>query len=207
MTAPAIGEDVPANWSVLSTQPHYRGSVFSVRTDRVAMQDGETADRDVVEHPGAVAVLAIDDRDRVLMVRQYRHPVGMLLWELPAGLRDVDGEPPLATARRELLEETGHRASGWLTLVDFFTSPGMSTERIRIFLARGVTEVPAAQRTFAPRHEEASMQVAWMPIEAAVGSIFAGQLHNPTAVVGILAAYAARSDGFATLRAADAPEG
>ncbi len=85
----------------------------------------------------------------------------------------------------------------WLTLVDFFTSPGMSSERIRIFLARGLTEVPASQRNFAPRHEEATMEVAWMPLETALGGIFAGHLHNPTAVVGILAAYAARSDGFA----------
>ncbi len=206
MTSLPIG-DVPECWPVLSTLPRYRGGVFSVRTDRVAMPDGEAADRDVVEHPGAVGVLAIDDSERVLMVRQYRHPVGRFLWELPAGLRDVNGEPPLATGRRELLEETGCRASSWLTLVDFFTSPGMSSERIRIFLARGLTEVPAAQRVFTPRHEEASMQVAWVPLEEAVGGIFAGHVHNPTAVVGILAAYAARSDGFATLRAADAPEG
>ncbi|HUK69670.1 MAG TPA: NUDIX hydrolase [Streptosporangiaceae bacterium] len=206
MTDPPIA-DVPACWQVLSTTMRYAGSVFSVRTDRVAMQDGEVADRDVVRHPGAVAVVAIDGGERVLMVRQYRHPVSRLLWELPAGLRDVDGEPPLATAKRELLEETGYRASGWLTLVDFFTSPGMSNERIRIFLARGPTEVPMADRDFAPRHEEASMQVAWVPLEDAVRGIFAGHLHNPTAVVGILSAYAARSDGFATLRSADAPEG
>ncbi|HKB29588.1 MAG TPA: NUDIX hydrolase [Streptosporangiaceae bacterium] len=206
MTAPPLG-DIPTCWQVRDTLPRYHGSVFSVRTDWVVMPDGEVADRDVVEHPGAVAVLAIDDGGQVLMVQQYRHAVRRSLWELPAGLRDVDGEAPLAAARRELLEETGYRASDWLTLVDFFTSPGMSNERIRIFLARGLTEVPAAQRHFAPRHEEASMQVAWVPLDTAVSGIFAGQIHNPTAVVGILAAYAARPGGFAALRAADAPEG
>ncbi len=199
--------DAAECWPVLSSALGYQGSVFTVRTDVVAMADDETAERDVVEHPGAVAVLAIDTEHRALMIRQYRHPVRRLLWELPAGLRDVEGEPPLTTAIRELLEETGYRASGWHTLVDFFTSPGMSNERIRIFLARGLTEVPTSERNFSPRHEEASLQLAWVPLEHAVGGILAGQLHNPTAVVGILAAYAARSDGFAALRSADAPEG
>ncbi len=206
MTGQVIS-DVPEHWARLSTVSHFRGHVFGVRTDHVSMPDGKAADRDVVEHPGAVAVLAIDESDRVLMIRQYRHAVARLLWELPAGLRDVDGEPPLATAQRELTEETGYRATRWLTLVDFFTTPGMSDERIRIFLARGLTEVPAAERAFTPEHEEASMQVAWVPLEEAVRGIIAGRLHNPTAVVGILAAYATRSDGFATLRGVDASEG
>jgi 8-oxo-dGDP phosphatase len=206
MTEPPIA-DLPECWPVQRTVPRYTGSVFGVRTDWVAMPDGDVADRDVVRHPGAVAVLAIDDSEQVLMVRQYRHPVGHLLWELPAGLRDVDSEAPLVTAQRELFEETGYRAAQWRTLVDFFTSPGMSSERVRIFLARGMSEVPAAERHFAPRHEEASMRVAWIPLEAAVAGVFAGHLHNPTAVVGILAAYAARPGGFAALRAADAAEG
>jgi ADP-ribose pyrophosphatase len=141
------------------------------------------------------------------MIQQYRHPAGALLWELPAGLRDVDGEPPLVTAQRELLEETGYRAAGWLVLTDFFTTPGSSSERIRIFLARGLSEVPVAERTFTAEHEEASMQLAWVPIDEAVRGIIAGHIHSPTAVVGILAAYATRSDGFASLRGVDAPEG
>ncbi|MGE5289089.1 MAG: NUDIX domain-containing protein [Micromonosporaceae bacterium] len=206
MTDPAI-RDVPERWPALSTEERFRGHIFSVRTDRVGMPGGEAADRDVVEHPGAVAVLALDEAERVLMIRQYRHPAGMSLWELPAGLRDVDGEPLLATAERELGEETGYRAGDWLTLADYFTTPGMSSERVRVFLARGVTEIPPAERTFTARHEEASMQVAWVPLDDAVSGVIAGHVHSPTAVVGILAAYAARAKGFATLRGAGAPEG
>jgi len=206
MTATPVS-DVPARWPTLSTARRFQGRVFSVRTDRVVMPDGEAADRDVVEHPGAVAVLALDDAERVLLIRQYRHPVGRLLWELPAGLRDVDGEQPLATAQRELMEEAAFRATSWLTLVDFLTTPGMSDERVRIFLARGLSEIPDAERDFTARHEEARLEVAWLPLDDAVNAVVAGRLHNPTAVVGILASYAARSDRFATLRSVDAPEG
>ncbi len=152
-------------------------------------------------------MLALDDAERVLLIRQYRHPVGRLLWELPAGLRDVDGEQPLATAQRELMEEAAFRATSWLTLVDFLTTPGMSDERVRIFLARGLSEIPDAERDFTARHEEARLEVAWLPLDDAVNAVVAGRLHNPTAVVGILASYAARSDRFATLRSVDAPEG
>jgi ADP-ribose pyrophosphatase len=170
------------------------------------MPDGEVAARDVVVHPGAVAVLALDGHDRVLMIRQYRHPAGRLLWELPAGLRDVDGEPPLATAQRELAEETGWRAQTWHTLADCFTSPGMSSERIRVFLARGVSEVPPAERDFTPVQEEACIEIAWVPLDDAAGAVLGGDIHNQTTAVGILAAYAARADGFAGLRDPRAPE-
>jgi ADP-ribose pyrophosphatase len=170
------------------------------------MEDGAVAARDVVVHPGAVAVLALDGQDRVLMVCQYRHPVGRLLWELPAGLRDVDGEPPLATAQRELAEETGWRADLWKTLADCFTSPGMTSERIRIFLARGVSEIPPAERDFTPVHEEAGIELAWVPLDDAVAAVLGGGVHNQTAAVGILAAYAARADRFAGLRDPRAPE-
>ena len=206
MTSPRVS-DVPATWPTLSTVSQFEGRVFSVRTDRVRMPGDEPADRDVVEHPGAVAVLALDEAERVLLIRQYRHPVHRFLWELPAGLRDVAGEPPLATARRELREEASYRAADWHTLADFFTTPGMSDERVRIYLARGLSEIPAAERNFTARHEEAGMQVTWMPLDAAVRAVLAGQLHNPTAVVGILASYAARSGRFASLRSVDAPEG
>lgn len=170
------------------------------------MEDGTVAARDVVVHPGAVAVLALDIHDQVLLVHQYRHPVGRLLWELPAGLRDINGEPPLATAQRELAEESGWRADSWMTLADCFTSPGMSSERIRIYLARGVTEIPPAERDFTRVHEEASIEVAWVPLDDAAGAVLSGDIHNQTAAVGILAAYTARADGFAGLRDPRAPQ-
>jgi ADP-ribose pyrophosphatase len=170
------------------------------------MPDNHLAERDVVQHPGAVAVLALDDAERVLMIRQYRHPVGRLLWEIPAGLRDVAGEDPWVTAQRELLEETGYRARDWRVLVDYFTSPGFSTERLRIFLARGVEEVPEVERTYVRHDEEAQLVTAWLSMQEAVQVVLAGDLHNGVAAMGILAVYAARSDGFGRLRPPDAPE-
>jgi ADP-ribose pyrophosphatase len=160
----------------------------------------------VVEHPGAVGVVALDTEGRVLMIRQYRHPVGRMLWELPAGLRDVAGEPLLQTARRELLEETGYRARDWHVLADYFSSPGIITERLRVFLARGLEEVPAADRDFVPENEEAHLTLDWVPLEHAVSRVLAGDLHNGVAVVGLLAAHTARQNGFAALRDAEAPE-
>ena len=106
-------KDVPEAWPVVASDTLVRGRLVTVRTDKVRMPGGNLAERDVVLHPGAVAVLALDDAGQVLMIRQYRHPVSKLLWEIPAGLRDVAGEPLLATAQRELLEEAGYRARTW----------------------------------------------------------------------------------------------
>jgi 8-oxo-dGDP phosphatase len=203
---PAQIRDVPERWPVAASAELASGSLVRVRTDTVRMPGGQTADRDIVEHPGAVAVLGLDESGRVLMIRQYRHPVGRLLWEIPAGLRDKPDEPLLAAAERELLEETGYRAAGWRVLGDFFTSPGFSTERIRIFLATGLTRVPAAEREYVRQHEEAHLVFAWVPLEQAVAGILAGDLHNGVAALGILSAYAVREDRFEPLRRADAPE-
>ena len=183
-----------------------KGAFVTLRTDQVRIPDGEVAARDVVEHPGAVAVVALDDQGQVLLIRQYRHPASRLLWEVPAGLRDVAGEPLLATAERELREEAGYAAARWHVLADCFTSPGILTERVRVFLARGVTEIPAAERDFQPRHEEAYLKAAWVPLARAVRLLLAGDLHNGVSAVGILAAYAAQQGGFAALREAGAPE-
>jgi 8-oxo-dGTP pyrophosphatase MutT (NUDIX family) len=198
--------DEQAHWPVVSSAELARGRLVSVRTDKVRMPDGALAERDVVIHPGAVAVLALDDAQQVLLIRQYRHPVGRLLWEVPAGLRDVAGEPPSATARRELLEEAGYRARDWRVLADYYSSPGFSTERLRVFLARDLEFVPESERDFVPEGEETQLVPAWLPLDEAVRKVFAGELHNGVAALAILAGYAARSEGYERLRPADAPE-
>jgi 8-oxo-dGDP phosphatase len=198
--------DEPGAWPVHDSVVLARGQIVTVRRDGVELPDGEVVGREVVEHPGAVAILARDYEDRVLMIRQYRHPVGATLWEIPAGLRDVAGEPLVETARRELLEEAGCRAATWHVLADFATSPGISTERLRVFLARNLTVVPPTEREYVPEHEEAYLTTAWVPLADAVRGILAGELHNGVAMVGILSAYAAKGDGFNALRHADEPE-
>jgi ADP-ribose pyrophosphatase len=199
-------KDTVEQWPVVSSAELVRSRLITVRSDKVRMPDNHLAERDVVQHPGAVAVLALDDTERVLMIRQYRHPVGRVLWEIPAGLRDVAGEDPWITAQRELLEEAGYRARDWRVLVDYFSSPGFSTERLRIFLARGLEEVPADERTFVPHDEEAQLVTAWLSLQEAVRMVLAGELHNGVAAMGILAVYAARSDGFGGLRPPGSPE-
>jgi 8-oxo-dGTP pyrophosphatase MutT (NUDIX family) len=199
-------KDTPETWPVVSSSELLRSRLVTVRSDKVRMPGGNVAERDVVVHPGAVAVLALDDAGQVLLIRQYRHPVNRLLWEIPAGLRDVAGEPPWHTARRELLEEAGYRARDWRVLADYYSSPGFSTERLRIYLARELEFVPAAERDFVPQDEESQLVPAWLPLDEAVRKVLAGELHNGTTALGLLAGYAARSQGFDRLRPADAPE-
>jgi 8-oxo-dGDP phosphatase len=198
--------DVERHWPVVGRPRKARGAFVVLRTDRVRMPDEEVARRDVVEHPGAVAVVALDEAGQVLLIRQYRHPAGHLLWEIPAGLRDVPGEPVRATGERELREETGHAARTWHVLTDCYPSPGISTERVTVFLARDLAEVPDPERGPPLRHEEAQLQYAWVPLDRAVQLFLAGELHNGVTAVGILAAYAARQGDFAALREAGAGE-
>ncbi len=196
--------DEPEKWPVLGSENRFTGHVISIRTDTVSMVDGKVAERDYVVHPGAVGVVALDEADRVLLVRQYRHPVGWRLWELPAGLLDHPGEDPLAAAQRELYEEAHQQADDWRVLVDMFTTPGGSDEAIRVYLARGVSESDGEQ--YAREHEEADMPSAWVDRSEVVRLILAGELHNPLTVAGVLALTAAIStNGLDELRAADAP--
>lgn len=197
--------DTPESWEVKASKVHFTARVISARTDTVVMPGDDMAARDYVVHPGSVAVLALRD-GQVLMIRQYRHPVRRLLWELPAGIRDVPGEPLVDCAARELAEEAGHRARTWHTLLDIYTSPGMCDERIRIFLARDLEEIPEEENAYVHRHEEIGMPVVWVPLEEAVDKALSGMIHNSPAIAGILAAYAASADGFTSLRPADAPE-
>jgi 8-oxo-dGDP phosphatase len=199
-------KDTPEAWPVVSSSELLRGRLVTVRADKVRMPGNNVAERDVVVHPGAVAVLALDDAGQVLLIRQYRHPVSQLLWEIPAGLRDVAGEPPWHTARRELLEEAGYRARDWRVLADYYSSPGFSTERLRIYLARELEFVPVGERDFVPQDEESQLVPAWLPLDEAVRKVLAGELHNGATALGLLASYAARSEGFDRLRPADAPE-
>lgn len=182
-----------------SSEIVYAGKILALRVDEVQMPGGVVARREVVEHFGAVAVVALDDDDRVAMVYQYRHPVGRRLWELPAGLLDVGGEAPALTAARELHEEAGLAAENWSVLVDIVSSPGFSDESVRVFLATGLSAIerPAAE------HEEADLTLDWLPLDTAVRHVLAGEIVNSIAVAGILAAHAVSDRS--RLRPADSP--
>lgn len=188
----------------LESLPRFAGRVWSVETQTVSFPNGETVQRDIVVHPGAVGVAAIDGSGAILLIRQYRHPVGGYLFELPAGLRDVPGEEPLITAERELAEEAGLTASRWDVLVDFFNSPGGSSEAFRCYLARDLRPIPGG-RIHSGEAEEAELPQAWVALEQAVDLVLNGSLHNPTTVVGVLAAKAAQDRGWSTLRPAQGP--
>jgi 8-oxo-dGTP pyrophosphatase MutT (NUDIX family) len=197
--------DIPESWPVAESETVWAsGRVISIRSDTITSPSGESLRRDVVVHPGAVGVICLDDEDRVLVVSQYRHPVGHRLVEPVAGLLDVVDEDYRDAAARELFEEGAVRATTWHVLVDSTSSPGMTSEAIRIYLARGVTAVPAADR-YVGHGEEAHMQVSWEPIDDLVLGIMAGRLHNPVMIMGVLAAATARRNGWADLRPSDEP--
>ena len=182
----------------------YAGPIFTVYSDKVTMSGGGTASRDVVENQGAVGVVALDAVGRVVLIRQYRHPVGQRLWEVPAGLRDVEGEDMLLTARRELAEEADYSAGRYDLLVDLQTSPGFSNEVIRMFLARDLSPVPEQER-HERLDEEADIEIGWFDLDEAVAMVLRGEITNSSTAAGLLAAARARDDGWATLRPADAP--
>ncbi|ABD12513.1 ADP-ribose pyrophosphatase [Frankia sp. CcI156] len=194
----------PHRYEVTESTLAYQGRVISVRRDQVRMPDGDISQRDVVVHPGAVGVVALDEADRVVMVHQYRHPVGGPLWELPAGILDVPGEPASSAAARELAEEAGLRADRYDLLVDVWASPGMTDEAYRLFLARGLHEIPAAER-YVPVHEEAEMGLARIDFTDAVERVLRGEITNAMAVIGLLATARARAENYAGLRPPDAP--
>ncbi|MEU8391980.1 NUDIX hydrolase [Micromonospora sp. NPDC048842] len=191
-------------YEVRSREERYRGRIFDVVTEEVTMPGGGTGLRDLVRHVGAVAVVALDDAGQVVLIRQYRHPVGRHLWELPAGLMDVSGEELPVAALRELAEEADLTAARVDVLVDLHSSPGFTNEIVRVFLARDLADVPADERH--ERHdEEADLQVVRIDLDEAVAMVLAGEITNASAVAGLLAAARARDTGFTSLRRADAP--
>ncbi|SNT60130.1 ADP-ribose pyrophosphatase [Asanoa hainanensis] len=191
-------------YAVLDRVERFHGKIFSVVTDRVTMPGGGQADRDYVRHVGAVGVVPLDDEGRVLLVRQYRHPVGKTMWELPAGLVDVAGEAPTSTADRELAEEADLRCERLDLLVDLHTSPGFSDELIRVFLARGLSSIPEAER-FQRSDEEAEITVEWVPLDEAVAMALRSEITNAAAVAGLLATARARDEDWRPLRDPDTP--
>ena len=178
----------------------HQGKIFALRSDEVRMPGGGIAVREVVEHFGAVAVVALDDAGNIPLIYQYRHPLGRRLWELPAGLLDMHGEPPHLTAARELQEEAGLAARSWQTLVDVDSTPGFSDESVRVYLATGLSEVERPQA----HDEEADLTVAWYRLTEAVAAVFRGEIVNALAVAGILAAHAV-TIGIGQPRPAQAP--
>ncbi len=197
--------DQPLAWPVSEHEVLASGAIADYVQDTIAAPDGQTMSRQYLQHPGAVAVIALDEDDQVVLVRQYRHAVLHRLIEPPAGLLDVDGEDYLAGAQRELAEEVGLAADDWRVLVDTFSTPGVTAETIRVYLARGLRPAPAPDG-FVKEGEEAHMDTVRAPLADLVDAVLAGRLHNPNVVSGVLATWAARhGEGFDALRPADAP--
>lgn len=195
------GKQAAPTFAVVGSRTVHRGRVFTVAVDQVRMPGGEVKDRDVVHHPGAVGVVALrgePTREEVLLLRQYRSAVGRHLLELPAGILDVEAEPASRAAARELAEEAGLRAGDWAVLVDAFSTPGMSDEAVRVFLAREVSEDPDIG--FTRVDEEADLQTRWLPLDEAVAMVARGEVTNALCVMGLLAADRSRRDGWSGLR-------
>ena len=182
----------PHEYQVLASEEVYTGKVISLRKDTVAMPGGGSSVREVVHHGGAVGIIALDDDDRVVMLRQYRHPIGQHLWEVPAGLCDVDGEPPLEAARRELAEEVQLAAERWSLLTTHHPSPGFCDEMVLLYLAEGLSEVPRPDG-FVVEHEELDMTVERVPLAEAVQWVFDGRIRNSAAAIAVLAAAQVRA--------------
>ena len=184
--------DTEQSWPVSKSESKYASPYVSLSIDTIVDPQGEEHSRAVVRPNGAVGVLAIDDDDRLLLVEQYRHPVGRRMLEIPAGTLDVDGEPALDAAIRELAEEADLVAAEWEPMLDLFATPGYSTEHWQVFRASRLSAVPAAERTTRVA-EEADMSQWWMPFDEAVAAVLAGRFTDSMTVSAILAAQVLRS--------------
>ncbi|SMG50110.1 ADP-ribose pyrophosphatase [Agreia pratensis] len=185
---------------IVSSEVVFTGAIWDVRRETFDY-NGDQITREFVDHTGAVAVLAIDDEDRILLIKQYRHPVRSREWEIPAGLLDVADEDPLEAAKRELAEEVDLAAASWSVLSDYVTTPGGNNEAIRVYLARQLSDTEA----FAREDEEADIEKRWVPLDEALDAVVGRRIQNPSLVVAVYAASVARSRGWSTLGPEDAP--
>lgn len=185
--------DAAQSWPVTSRVRAYDGGFVSVRVDTVEGLDGASFDRAVVEHHGAVGVLAMDDEGRVLLLSQYRHAVARRLLEIPAGIRDVSGEAPVLAAARELAEEASLQASDWRMLLELYPSPGVLDEHWLIYLARDLRV--AEDSDYVRVHEEADMSAVWVPLDEAVSAVLDRRLSDSMAAAALLAAQAVIARG------------
>ncbi len=174
------------DFETVSSEILYQGAIFALRRDEVRMPGGNIARREVIEHYGAVAVVAMNENNDIALVYQYRHTYGRRIWELPAGLLDAPGEAPYLTAERELEEEVGLHARTWQVLLDVNTAPGFSDESVRVYLATGLTEIGRPEA----HDEEADMTMQWFPLDEAVHRALNGEIVNSIAIAGIFAAHA-----------------
>ena len=199
-------EDRHTPHTVTESTTAWSGRIVDMVEDHVVVVEGEEpVVRQYTRHPGAVAVVVMrgeEGAEEILLLRQYRHPVNASLWEIPAGLLDIPGEDSRVAAERELAEEADLKAARWDVLVDFFTSPGGSTEPLRVFLAR---DLETTETSFEREDEEATMEYAWVSLSDALDWVLAGRLHNPSTVIGILSAHAARGRGWEVMREPGAP--
>ena len=196
--------DAPSERTIRTRTVKYSGYVIETTVEEYELNKNTVLTRDVVEMPGAVAVAVLNDNDELLMLNQYRHPVRMNLWEVPAGLLDIDGEDPLVAAQRELAEEADLQAETWNALTDYFSSPGATSEAGRVYLARNLSELPAEERS-ERTDEEAEMTYRWVPLTEAVQLVLGGKVHNALAIQAVLATYAAAQNNFEGLQSCSAP--
>ncbi|MFC5139756.1 NUDIX domain-containing protein [Actinomycetospora rhizophila] len=208
MTAPRTPDSLadphgghpPHDFTVVDSETLYEGPIFALRRDDVRMPGGRIAGREKVEHFGAVAIAALDEDDRLVMIYQYRPALGRRIWEMPAGLLDDPSEDPVVAAQRELVEEVGIEADDWSTLVDIVGCPGFADESVRVFLARGLRSV---ERPEGGDDEEADLVIRRIPLDDLVTGAMSGALVNGPCVAGVFAAAAVR-DGRSAARPVDA---
>jgi len=169
--------------ALLKLHTVYSGRVITVNVETVRLPNGHVTDLEIIHHPGGAAIVAVDAQQRVCLIRQFRHAAGGWIWELPAGKLEP-AEPPLETAKRELVEEAGFEGHVWVSLGDYVSSPGVFTEIVKLFMVHGLKPSTMA-------HEPAELiEVHWVPIEEACRRALAGEINDGKTALGLLRAQA-----------------